>query len=173
MHPFSRWPLVSLEVEKHRDGIEQLFHLPNLLILSHDYALTLHPSATSPTHCLNSLPLHCPLLPQPPHQLIVVCWGEQGAAVRWSDGRVCTSAAERVETVVDSVGAGDSFIAALLYGMLAFKAELARQGGVMEGLVERVLEFANGVAGAECRVSGIDLPQPVIEQLLSKLYTAR
>ena len=173
--PFARWPLVSLEVEKHRDGIQTLFHLPNLLVLSRDYAISLHPHALSPAHFLATLPADCPLLPQPAYQLIVVCWGEQGAGVRWSDGRVCVSAAVDVEQVVDSVGAGDTFIAALLYGVLGFKEHLAGRAGVAEdgGLMERLLMFANGVAAAKCRVSGVDLPQPVLEQLLTTLYEAR
>ena len=182
---FLHWPLISLEVEKPRDNIHQLFPYPNLLILSHDYALTLHPTATSPTHFLTTLPIlpHGSLLPQPGHQLIVVCWGAQGSGVRWSDGRVCASGAERVVEVVDSVGAGDSFIAALLYGVLGLREQLMAAGtaaaGVQDGvvedmrLVERLLKFANAVAAAKCRVSGMDLAKPVVEQLLTGLYTTR
>ena len=171
--PFSRHPLVSLEVEKHRDGIHRLFHLPNLLVLSREYALTLSPDATSPQHFLSGLAVDCPLLPQPVHQLVVVCWGEQGAAVRLSDGRVCVGAAERVEAVVDSVGAGDTFIAALLYGVLALREQLAAWSGRVEDtlLVERLLAFANAVAAAKCRITGIDLPKHAIEQLIIDLYS--
>ena len=171
--PFSRWPLISLEVEKPREGIQSLLHLPNLLILSRDYALTLHPTATSPYHCLTSLPSDCPLLPQPPHQLIWLCWGAQGAAVRLSDGRVCVGAAESVD-VVDSVGAGDTFIAALLYAVLQSKAASRFDGALTDTrLMERLLEFANAVAAAKCAVSGLDLPESLIEQLLARLRTDR
>ena len=82
LSPFSRWPLISLEVEKPRPNIATLLHTPNLLILSHDYATTLQPTATSPQHFLTSLPGDCPLLPQLASQLLVVCWGEQGCGVR-------------------------------------------------------------------------------------------
>ena len=173
--PFSRWPLVSLELEKPRPSIDALYRLPNLLILSRDYALHLHSAAASPHQFLSTLPADCPLLPQPPHQLLVVCWGAQGSGARLSDGRVCAVPAERVGAVADSVGAGDTFIAALLYGALALKEQLSAADGVRGQdvrLIERLLAFANSVAAAKCRISGIDLPQPVVEQLLIKLYSA-
>ena len=93
------------------------------------------------------------------------------------DGRVVVCGGEVIGGggVVDSVGAGDSFIGGLLYAVLGLygaKMETVGGGGFDEvGLVERLVGFANSVAAAKCRVRGIDLPKPVIEQLVTKLYS--
>jgi ketohexokinase len=99
---------VSLEVEKPRAGIEALFHLPDLLLLSRHYALACgHSSAQS---LLQSLALQ--LGSRRP--LLFCAWGEEGAWALPPTGELLHAPAVRVARVVDSLAAGDVFNAAVI-----------------------------------------------------------
>ncbi len=96
----------SLEVEKPREGIEALFDLPDLLLFSRAYVrqrgFELAPDF-----------LHSRTWKQP----LFLAWGEAGAWCRTAEGEVLQAAAPPVD-VVDSLGAGDVFNAAVIHGML-------------------------------------------------------
>ena len=79
-------------------------------------------------------------------------WGELGAAACLSDGSVVTSPAHRPPRVVDTVGAGDTFIAASIWGL--------RRGDP----VPQALQTACAVAGTKVGVKGFrPLPQVLKE----------
>jgi len=74
----------------------------------------------------------------------VVPWGELGATAYLPDGTTFAQAAFPPQKVVDSVGAGDTFIAALV-------AALSRKHSVQEATT-----FACRVAGAKVGITGYD-----------------
>ncbi|MDQ7073067.1 MAG: PfkB family carbohydrate kinase [Gammaproteobacteria bacterium] len=104
----------SLEVEKPRPGIEALFSYPTVLMFSQDYALS-HQYTTA-KDLLNSLD----------EGIIASCtWGSQGAWIINEKKQLFHSPAYVPEKVVDTLGAGDTFNAALIDG-LTNKVELSQ-----------------------------------------------
>lgn len=90
--------------------------------------------------------------------LVVVTRGDGGATLWSGDKRVDQPAAPT--DVVDTVGAGDSFQAALLCGL----AELGKLSpeGILDldpDLAQRLLAFAAQAAAATCARRGADLPR--------------
>ncbi|MGH6961794.1 MAG: PfkB family carbohydrate kinase, partial [Dongiaceae bacterium] len=91
-------------------------------------------------------------------RLVVVTRGAEGALAFTERDRVI-AAGERVQ-VVDTVGAGDAFQAALLCALdelgLASRAGLE---GVDEAALRRCLSFATRAAAITCTRRGADLPR--------------
>lgn len=125
---------VSLEVEKPREGIEKTFNQADLLLFSHDYALA--QGFSDATGLLRSLP---------PGVRATCTWGAQGAWAIDRDGRLFHSAAPPLESVVDTLGAGDVFNAAMIYAL--------SRGRPME----RALHEAVGLASSQCTREGLEL----------------
>lgn len=75
---------------------------------------------------------------------VVICaWGDQGAAALSSkDGVLCTSPVFPPETLVDTLGAGDTFNAATVFGLC--------QGQSLQGAIT----LGCKVAGAKCGMKG-------------------
>lgn len=126
-------PPCSLEVEKPRHGIERLFALPDVLILSRNYALHCgHDNAKSLLRSMNRLG----------RQRQFCAWGEQGGSAVDEYGELHVSPAYPPSRVIDTLGAGDVFNA-----------------GVIHGLVEnngtgRTVELACRLAGNKCGQQG-------------------
>ncbi|MGB5255169.1 MAG: PfkB family carbohydrate kinase [Sedimenticolaceae bacterium] len=124
----------SLEVEKPREGIHELFEQADLLLFSRDYALA--QGFSDATGLLGSLP----------SGLVATCtWGAQGAWAIDPDGRVFHSAAPPLESVVDTLGAGDVFNAAMIHAL--------SRGRTME----QALHEAVGLASSKCTHEGLHL----------------
>ncbi|OUR71971.1 ketohexokinase [Methylophaga sp. 41_12_T18] len=99
----------SLEVEKSRPDIESLFQLPQLLMFSQHYATTVGYSSAPA------------LLASLPNDLNATCtWGKQGA---WAltNGDLIHHQACPPDKVIDTLGAGDTFNAALISALLQQK----------------------------------------------------
>jgi len=97
---------VSLEVEKPRDGIEGLFEQADVLFFSRDYVRQRGFDSASA------------LLQQLPRGALATCtWGDKGAWARDVDGKLQHAPVHRPEQVVDTLGAGDVFNAAMLNGL--------------------------------------------------------
>ncbi len=94
----------SLEVEKARSGIEQLFELPDVLLYSRGYAR--HAGYDRPDEFLADIP--------PTGREAYCAWGELGAWVRDAAGHVHHAPPQRPPEVIDTLGAGDVFNAAVI-----------------------------------------------------------
>lgn len=91
-------------------------------------------------------------------KLVVVTHGARGAHA-WMAGGVSVSVPAPPVEVIDTVGAGDTFQAALLHG-LSRRGLLAvdRLGGLAPEALRDVLHFAVRAAGLTCTRRGADLP---------------
>ena len=125
---------ISLEVEKERDGLEALWSIPDALFFGADFIQGR--GYTDPTTFLQALdPARVP-------GLKVAGWGGQGAVALDNAGRLHAEGARRPERVVDTIGAGDTFNAGLIHGLL--------QGWS----VAEVLQAAVALAGKKCGQRG-------------------
>ena len=124
----------SLEVEKPRDGIESLFELSDLLLFSRGYAR--HAGYDRPDIFLTDVP--------PEGREAYCAWGEAGAWVRDAAGRISHSPAMDPPEVVDTLGAGDVFNAAVIDARV-------REQDPQTALVE-----ACALAGRKCGQVGFD-----------------
>jgi ketohexokinase len=125
---------VSLEVEKPRSGIEALFEQADLLLFSRDYALA--QGFADAESLLRSLP----------RGVLATCtWGAQGAWAVDHEGRLLHVAAPTLEAVVDTIGAGDVFNAAMVHAL---------SGG---RTVEQALQAAVALASSQCTREGLEL----------------
>lgn len=103
-------PAISLEAEKHRDGLEQLLSLADVIMFSRPWAEAA--GFTSAEAFLSSLPAEF-------DDKIVTCtWGAQGVWFRDRNSSIQHQPAVSVEKVVDSIGAGDCFNAGLIDALL-------------------------------------------------------
>jgi ketohexokinase len=125
----------SVEIEKPRDGIETLFTGPDLLLFSRTFARAR--GYQEPAAFLGSVR---GLTATP---LLVCAWGERGAMAMDSRGRLWESPAYPPARVVDTLGAGDAFNAAVIHGLLHQRS------------VGQVLCGACRLAGNKCGRSGL------------------
>jgi len=124
----------SLEIEKPRPDIEQLFDIPNILMFSQHYAQS-H-NFSNATSLLSSLPSNT----------IASCaWGKDGAWAIAQQGQMIHSNAFPPEDLVDTLGAGDTFNAGLIHGL------------INQQVLQDALSFACQLAGYKCGQTGFDL----------------
>ena len=127
---------ISLEVEKPREGIEHCWHDPDVLLFSADFARAR--GFTDPETFLRSLD------PAAAPGLKVCTWGEQGAVALDNAGRLHRAPPAPPDQVVDTVGAGDAFNAAIIDALL-------RHAHVSEALAA-----ATRLAGKKCGQEGLE-----------------
>jgi ketohexokinase len=126
---------ISLEIEKNRPAIEQLFALADILMFSRHYALS-----QSFSDCQHFCEQKHRLLPE---KTIFCAWGEAGAGAiinahyYWQDAKL-------VKTI-DTLGAGDVFNAAII-------DQLIRQHTIKQSL-----QFGCQLAGIKCSKMGLNL----------------
>ncbi|NQY26768.1 MAG: ketohexokinase [Piscirickettsiaceae bacterium] len=97
----------SVEIEKPRPNIEQLFELATILMFSQHYAQA--NDFENATDLLNSLA----------NNITATCtWGEQGAWAIDNSGKLLHSEAIPPKQVMDTLGAGDTFNAALIHSLI-------------------------------------------------------
>lgn len=126
---------ISLEIEKDREGIEKLLPLVDTVIVSSDYLSLKNITAEQ---CFGNFRAYN-------KNLNIVCTlGESGLIARSSAAEIIKLAAERVDKVVDTVGAGDSFIGGLIHSLsqqqdfktaLQFASQLAAKKIQNKGMV--------------------------------------
>ncbi|MBI1194253.1 MAG: ketohexokinase [Gammaproteobacteria bacterium] len=100
----------SLEVEKYRPGIEALFEEATVLVFSRDYAG--HAGFSSPEALVAAFGTRCP------GASVVCTWGDQGAWGCAFGERPFHIPAFTPERIVDTLGAGDTFNAGLIDGLV-------------------------------------------------------
>jgi len=127
---------ISLEIEKPRPDIESLFLGPDVLIFSRHYARSR--GYEDPPRFLADR------LSETDARLLVLPWGEAGAYAQPRNGPACFAPAHRQRQVVDTLGAGDVFNAALIHGLVC-------------GLEpQALLDGCNALAGHKCGRMGMD-----------------
>jgi len=126
----------SIEIEKPREGIETLFPYADVLLFSRQYGIAM--GCAGPADLIRHVSKYCPRAD------IFVSWGADGAAARDRQGRIYEAAAFVPEQVVDTLGAGDTFNAAVISGYL-------------EGLdIADILLRGCSLAGRKCGQYGFD-----------------
>lgn len=127
---------VSLEIEKTRPEIETLYEFADVLIFSRAYAHS--QGYASGADFLAAVRRHF----QPAAEL-VCAWGEDGAFGLDRSDRPCHSPAFPPPRVVDTLGAGDVFNAALIHACLENRP------------LPSALQYACGLAGRKCGRPGL------------------
>lgn len=132
----------SLEIEKQRPGIEALFGLTQVLLFSRGYAEDR--GHLTPEGLLQEVHREFPGAD------LFCTWGAEGAVVLDRAGRLTKEAAHVPDRVVDTLGAGDTFNAAVIDGYIAGRE------------VDTILREACMLAGEKCaRIGFDDLVRPL------------
>ncbi len=127
---------VSLEVEKARDGIDELFPLADILLFSRAFVTGRgFDSAAAFFDAISE---------QAPGGMLVCTWGDRGAYARDAHQRDYHSPAFPPAKVVDTIGAGDTFNAGLIDALAS------------GGTLEQALNHACRLAGGKVGQSGLD-----------------
>lgn len=127
---------ISLEVEKPRDGIEALLPQANVIFFSHHYA--------SAKGFENGETLLKTMQAQLPNSRLICTWGIQGAWFCEAGGSIEHVAAEQVSPIVDTLGAGDTFNAAVIHHLI--------NGESLKSAVQK----ASKLAAQKCLQHGLD-----------------
>lgn len=127
---------ISIELEKPRPALEQLFPQADVLLCSKELAYHYHYQTALPF-------LHA-LQQQAPQAILVCTWGDKGAYALSPRGEEIYSPAYPPSQVIDTVGAGDTFNAAMIDGLLQQKS------------LEVTLQLACQLAGQKCGQIGLN-----------------
>ncbi|MCW8931462.1 MAG: PfkB family carbohydrate kinase [Gammaproteobacteria bacterium] len=124
---------ISVEIEKPRDSIQELFELADTILFSKQYALSKSvTSAKDLCHLISS---------QYNDKSIVCAWGDTGAGASFKQGYHWQNALDI--KAIDTLAAGDVFNAAIIDQQLK------------KYPLEKCLEFACQLAGKKCAQKGI------------------
>lgn len=128
---------ISVEIEKEREELFQLFQHGDLVFVSKDVARFL--GFQSAAEALVGL------YPRVRKGAYLVCaWADQGADAVGPDGEVIHSPAFPPDTIVDTLGAGDTFNASVI-------SALSKGQSMREALT-----YGCRIAGKKCGVQGYD-----------------
>jgi ketohexokinase len=127
---------VSIEIEKHRPTVELLFGYADALFFSKPFVIGTgnHDPAAFLSDMHNRFP----------DTELVCSWGADGACAIDHNGVVLRCPASPPPEVVDTIGAGDTFIAAYIDARLRKLAP------------REALDYANHIAGQKCGHQGFD-----------------
>ncbi len=126
---------ISIELEKPRDGIDEVMQYADLLFISKPFALSRN--FNSAQQCLQFF------AEQYPSSTITCTWGEQGA---WlvHNAEIIHQPAFHCESLIETLGAGDTFNAGLIASFINQKSP------------QQALAFACELAAKKCQQSGFD-----------------
>lgn len=127
---------ISLEVEKARDGIEELFSQANILFFSHHYA--------KQKGFENAHDLLKAMQPLAPESKLICTWGIEGAWFSEPNGSIQHQPAFSIPQTIDTLGAGDTFNASVIDALIQQKS-----------LAEAV-EAGAKLAARKCQQFGFD-----------------
>lgn len=126
---------ISIELEKPRQHIDNIMQYADLLFISKPFAISR--GFNCATTCLE----HFSTLY---NKAIITCtWGEQGAWA-YHKSRIIHQPADKVEPIVETLGAGDTFNGGFIHSFIKHND------------VSTALEFACRLAANKCRQRGFD-----------------
>ncbi|XP_037108483.1 ketohexokinase isoform X5 [Syngnathus acus] len=137
---------VSVEIEKPREKLYQLFPHADVVFVSKDVAR--HLGFTTPQSALQGLRGRLRA-----GAVLICAWAEKGADAVDADGTLLHSDAFPPKRVVDTLGAGDTFNAAVIH-------KLANGCSLQDALT-----FGCSVAGAKCGFHGYDAIADLLTQM--------
>nr|XP_033795551.1 ketohexokinase isoform X2 [Geotrypetes seraphini] len=135
--PMDQKIIISVEIEKTREHLYQLFGYGDIVFVSKDLAQ--HFGFDSAPEALKGL-----------HNRVkngacLICaWAEKGADAMGPDGVVIHSDAFPPDVIVDTLGAGDTFNASVIFALSTGKT------------IKEALTFGCQIAGRKCGVHGFD-----------------
>ena len=130
----------SVEIEKPRPDLDQLFACADVLLFSRHYALAR--GYSDPRRFLDGIAR------ETDHAARLLAWGEEGAYALDRNGRLFHSPAYPPPQLIDTLGAGDTFNAGIIDALL-------------RGLtLEEALHQACRLAGRKCGQPGLDSIAP-------------
>jgi len=126
---------VSIELEKNRDGIENIMQYADVLLISKPFALS--QGFKNATQCLSFFATKYP------NSIITCSWGDQGAWLTHQSNMI-HQPAFNAQPVIETLGAGDTF-----------------NGGFINSLIhqknpQQALAFACKLAANKCRQLGFN-----------------
>jgi ketohexokinase len=127
---------VSIEIEKERPDIDALYSFADVLLFSRVFVQGR--GHQGPEEFMRRMRIHAP------KALIVCPWGEEGAWAQDLEGNVFHAPAHPPEKIIDTLGAGDSFIAGLIHALASGRTPT------------EALEFANLLAGIKIGQTGFE-----------------
>lgn len=127
---------LSLEIEKPREHIEQLYSHGEMLLFSRHFANAMQ--FRDAAEFLRAWRAKCSA------PLLVCPWGAHGAYAIDDQGVLHYEPAVQISQVVDTIGAGDTFNAAMIHAALNHFS------------IHDSLHFANALAGKKCGQAGFD-----------------
>ncbi|KAM6208656.1 ketohexokinase [Sarcoramphus papa] len=127
----------SVEVEKPREELLPLMGLGHVVFISKDVAR--HFGYRSAPEALRGLRGRVQ-----PGATLICAWAEEGADAVGPDGELVHSDAFPPETLVDTLGAGDTFNAAVIFALSAGRS------------LQDALTFGCRIAGRKCGIQGFD-----------------
>ncbi|KAM4012349.1 ketohexokinase isoform 4-T4 [Anomaloglossus baeobatrachus] len=128
---------VSVEIEKEREELYQLFQYGEVVFVSKDVAR--HFGFTSSAEAVVGL------YPRVKKGAYLVCaWAEEGADALGPDGHVLHSPSFPPEKIVDTLGAGDTFNASVIYALSNGQS------------MQEAITFGCRIAGKKCGIQGYD-----------------
>jgi len=102
--------LVSVEIEKQREYLEDIYDLANVYIFSKDFVLK-KGYDDAETFLMNTQPTS-------PHADLICTWGKDGAYALPCNETIIQTKAVNIDNVIDTIGAGDTFNAGIIHARL-------------------------------------------------------
>jgi len=126
----------SVECEKNRDNIDQLYKLADVLIFSKNFCLE---------NGFNDARSFLRNFKPGKNQQVVIPWAEQGAYTLSIEGNINHVITETVNSIIDTIGAGDAFNAGLINGLLESNS------------IEKAAQLGNHLATFKITQLGFDI----------------
>lgn len=128
---------ISIEIEKPKSHLEELLKHGDVLFIGKDFAQMYgYKSMDATIKGLGQI--------IKPSTILICAWGEKGASVRNIDGSFAFSSTYPPEKVIDTLGAGDTFVAATISILICKKTPA------------EAINFGCKVSGFKCGLHGFE-----------------